>query len=40
MRILHVNKFFDLHGGAEVYLHQLMREQEARGHEVHAFSTR
>jgi glycosyltransferase involved in cell wall biosynthesis len=40
MKILHVNKFFDLHGGAEVYMHELMRAQEAVGHEVHAFSTR
>lgn len=40
MKILHVNKFFDLHGGAEVYMHELMRAQQAAGHEVHAFSTR
>ncbi|MFO0764610.1 MAG: glycosyltransferase family 4 protein [Patescibacteria group bacterium] len=40
MKILHVNKFFDFHGGAEVYMHGLMRYQEALGHEVHAFSTR
>ena len=40
MKILHVNKFFDLHGGAEVYLHRLMEKQRAAGHEVHAFSTR
>jgi glycosyltransferase involved in cell wall biosynthesis len=40
MKILHVNKFFDLHGGAEVYMHELMRAQERAGHEVHAFSTR
>lgn len=40
MRILHVNKFFDLHGGAEVYLHRLMEAQTRAGHEVHAFSTR
>ncbi|MFA6429540.1 MAG: glycosyltransferase family 4 protein [Patescibacteria group bacterium] len=40
MRILHVNKFFDLHGGAEVYMHALIRAQTEAGHEVHAFSTR
>jgi glycosyltransferase involved in cell wall biosynthesis len=40
MRILHVNKFFDLNGGAETYLHELMARQAKRGHEVHAFSTR
>lgn len=40
MKILHVNKFFDLHGGAEVYMHQVMDEQRRRGHEVHALSTR
>ncbi len=39
MRILHVNKFFDLHGGAEVYMHELMQKQREAGHEVHAFST-
>lgn len=40
MRILHVNKFFDFHGGAEIYMHRLMRLQRAMGHEVHAFSTK
>ncbi len=40
MKILHVNKFFDLHGGAEVYLQMLMATQREQGHEVHAFSTR
>ncbi len=40
MKILHVNKFFDFHGGAEFYLHGLMREQERAGHDVHIFSTR
>lgn len=40
MRILHVNKFFDLQGGAEVYLHRLMEAQRGVGHEVHALSTR
>lgn len=39
MKILHVNKFFDLHGGAEVYLQTLITAQRAAGHEVHAFST-
>lgn len=40
MRILHVNKFFDFHGGAEVYLHELMERQQASGHSVHIFSTK
>lgn len=40
MKILHVNKFFDLNGGAEVYLHSLIKKQQEVGHEVHAFSTR
>jgi len=40
MKILHVNKFFDFHGGAEVYLHRLMRAQELAGNEVHVLSTR
>lgn len=40
MRILHVNKFFDFHGGAEVYLHELMRRQREAGHEVHVFATK
>lgn len=39
MRILQVNKFFDLQGGAEVYMHGLIDELESRGHVVHAFST-
>ncbi len=39
MRILHVNKFFDFHGGAEVYLHQLVEKQRLQGHDVHIFST-
>ncbi len=39
MRILYVNKFFDLHGGAEVYVHRLIKKQIAAGHEVHVFST-
>lgn len=40
MRILHVNKFFDFHGGAEVYLHELMDRQREAGHEVHVFATK
>jgi glycosyltransferase involved in cell wall biosynthesis len=40
MKILHVNKFFDLHGGTETYLHALMSAQREAGHEVHAFATR
>lgn len=40
MRILHVNKFFDFHGGAEVYLHELMERQQQDGHEVHVFATK
>jgi len=39
MKILHINKFFDLQGGAEAYLHQLMAKQAEAGHEVHALST-
>ncbi len=40
MRILHINKFFDLHGGAEMYMHRVMEAQRRAGHEVHALSTR
>ncbi|MEK7655950.1 MAG: glycosyltransferase [Patescibacteria group bacterium] len=40
MKILHVNKFFDLTGGAEIYVHGLMKRQVEAGDEVHAFSTR
>lgn len=40
MRILHVNKFFDFHGGTEVYLHELMEKQRALGHDVHVFATK
>jgi glycosyltransferase involved in cell wall biosynthesis len=40
MKILHVNKFFNLRGGAEFYLHQLMAHQKKLGHEVHVFATR
>ncbi len=39
MRILQVNKFFDLHGGAEIYAHRLTKAQRDAGHEVHSFST-
>ncbi len=39
MRILQVNKFFDLHGGAEIYMHRLSKAQREAGHEVHEFST-
>ncbi len=40
MKILHVNKFFDLTGGAEIYVHGLMKMQRESGDEVYAFSTR
>jgi glycosyltransferase involved in cell wall biosynthesis len=40
MKILHINKFFDYNGGAEVYLHRVMEKQAEAGHEVHVFSTR
>lgn len=40
MKILHVNKFFDLFGGAETVLHATIERQRKLGHEVHAFSTR
>ena len=39
MKILQVNKFFDLQGGAEVYMHELSKRQREAGHEVHSFST-
>lgn len=39
MRILHVNKFFDFQGGAEMHLHRLMKAQSHAGHDVHAFAT-
>ncbi len=39
MKILHVNKFFDLQGGAEVYMHDLGKRQREAGHDVHFFST-
>lgn len=40
MRILHINKFFDLSDGVDIYLHQVMQRQEALGHETHILSTR
>ncbi|MDF1496862.1 MAG: glycosyltransferase family 4 protein [Patescibacteria group bacterium] len=40
MKILQINKFFDLRGGAEVYMHELSRRLTERGHEVHTFSTK
>ena len=40
MKLLQIHKFFDLRGGAEVYLHQLMGKLRGRGHEVRAFSTK
>ncbi|MBP6944792.1 glycosyltransferase [Patescibacteria group bacterium] len=40
MRILHINKFFDLSDGVDIYLHQVMQRQEVLGHETHILSTR
>ena len=40
MKILHVHKFFYLHRGAEVYMHELSTRQREAGHEVHFFSTK
>jgi len=40
MRILHVNKFFDLRDGTDIYMNSLMERQARAGHEVHVFSTR
>ena len=40
MKILQVNKFFDLQGGADVYVHELGKRQAEAGHEVHYFSTK
>ncbi len=40
MKILHINKFFDLHGGADIYLQRLMAAQTKAGHDVHALSTK
>ncbi len=39
MKILQVNKFFDLQGGAEIYMHELAKRQREAGHDVHFFST-
>jgi len=39
MKILQVNKFFDLQGGAEIYMHELAKRQRLAGHDVHFFST-
>lgn len=39
MKILHVNKFFDFNGGAEVYMHEIAKRQREAGHDVHFFST-
>lgn len=40
MKILHINKFFDVRGGAETILHATMERQRRLGHTVHAFATR
>ncbi|HWR00028.1 MAG TPA: glycosyltransferase family 4 protein [Candidatus Methylomirabilis sp.] len=40
MQILHVHKFFNQLGGAELYVHRLMQKQVEAGHEVHILSTR
>lgn len=40
MKILHIHKFFDYRGGAEVYLHRLMERQIQAKHDVHVLSTR
>lgn len=40
MKILQINKFFDLRGGTEVYMHELSSRLKVRGHDVHAFSTK
>jgi glycosyltransferase involved in cell wall biosynthesis len=40
MKILQINKFFDLRGGAEIYMHNLSRKLTDQGHDVHAFSTK
>lgn len=39
MKILHVEKFFDLQGGAPIYMHEIARRQAEAGHDVHFFST-
>jgi glycosyltransferase involved in cell wall biosynthesis len=40
MKILHINKFFDLNGGTEAYVHGLIQRQQAAGHEIRVLSTR
>lgn len=40
MTILHVNKYFGMGSGVEVYMQDLMAHQVAAGHTVHVFSTR
>lgn len=40
MKILQINKFFELRGGAEVYMHELTKHLQSRGHEVHGFATK
>lgn len=40
MKILHIHKFFNRLGGAELYVHRLMQKQAEAGHEVHILSTR
>jgi len=40
VRILHVNKFFDLRDGTDIYLHGLMERQKSSGHEPHVLATR
>lgn len=40
MRILHVNKFFDMRDGVDIYVHELMRRQTSAGHETHILATR
>jgi len=40
MKILMVNKFFDLRDGVDIYAYRVMEELRRRGHEVHVFSTR
>ena len=40
MRILHVNKFFDLRDGTDIYIHNLMQRQIQDGHEAHVLATR
>ncbi len=40
MTILHINKFWDFHGGTEVYLHELFERQAKAGHTVHVLATK